>query len=163
MTDILPVCHHPRMRGKFVAPADPDIQAIVAAVVASLDPSDRALGLKPEYAKRHRGGCDPTTGFCSVATEAVWALLGGNSSGYVKMFIRHEGFPHWFLLGPQGPIDPTASQFLTSVPYTSASAVRKGTPVTRKTGTLYLGDSSILISRKAARLIELSKRRLGSV
>lgn len=134
-------------------------RAIERAVVRALDPHDPRLGLKPEYQRRHRAGCDPTTGFCSVAVEAMWALLGGNAAGYERRQIRHEGSSHWFLADVVGRryIDPTAAQFATPVPY--AKGRGRGTPITRKTGVTYRGDPALLISNKAAHLIALTDGR----
>jgi|GEM_PF-1893269 len=68
-------------------------------------------------------GAHPHTGHCYVAAEALFHQLGGKAAGYTPMFIRHEGQPHWFLRGPDGSIlDPTAGQFRTPVPYSSAVA-----------------------------------------
>lgn len=74
--------------------------------------------LKKEWRKKHEeGACDPMTGHCYVAAEALFHLLPGSKA----QFIRHEGAPHWFVLSPQGEIiDPTASQFKTPVPYDQA-------------------------------------------
>jgi hypothetical protein len=134
-------------------------QAIERAVVRALDPHDPRLGLKPEYRRRHAAGCDPATGFCSVAVEAMWAMLGGNAAGYERRQIRHEGGSHWFLADVVGGrwIDPTRSQFATPVPYEKGRGC--GLSVTRKAGVLYRGDPTLLISNKAAHLIALATGR----
>lgn len=68
--------------------------------------------------KYKKSGFHSTTGHCYVASEAAFHLLGGKAAGYKAMFIRHEGMPHWWLLGPRGEIiDLTAEQFLAPVPY----------------------------------------------
>lgn len=68
---------------------------------------------RPEY----RGHPNPLAGHCYVAAEVLYHLMGGR--GLKPMFVRHEGQPHWFLWDEwqQLPIDPTASQFDTPVPY----------------------------------------------
>jgi hypothetical protein len=133
---------------------------IMRAVVASLDPMDPGLKLKPEYRRKHESGCDPTTGFCSVATEAVWAMLGGNEAGYERRQVRHQGDSHWFVedVATGRFLDPTSTQFSSPVPY--EEGVGRGIPVTRKTGVLYRGDPNLLISRKAAHLIDKATARL---
>jgi hypothetical protein len=57
------------------------------------------------------------TGHCYVACEAIYHLLGGKEGGLRPMFIYHEGSPHWYLMRGDEVIDPTASQFRSSVPY----------------------------------------------
>lgn len=53
-------------------------------------------------------------GHCYVVSEALHYLSGGLLR---PRFVRHEGAPHWFLTDGERIIDPTASQFLTPVPY----------------------------------------------
>ena len=137
---------------------------IVSAVVASLDPSDKKLGLKREYLSKHQAGCDPTTGFCSVAVEAVWAMLGGNPAGYERTQVRMpDGGTHWFLRTSDGRvIDPTVAQFgKMPVPYCEGRG--RGIPVTLKYGVLHRGRRDLLISNKASHLIEMANRRLRGV
>lgn len=136
---------------------------VVRAVVSSLDPQDPALGLKKEYRRKHEEGCDPTTGFCSVAVEAVWAMLGGNAAGYRRVQVEAPGGgTHWFIRTDDGRIiDPTAAQF-------GGARVRyelgrgRGIPVTRKYGALYRGDKDLLISNKAAYLAAKANEKLRS-
>ena len=134
---------------------------VVRAVVASLDPQDPALGLKKEYRQRHEEGCDPTTGFCSVAVEAVWAMLGGNAAGYRRVQVEAPGGgTHWFIRTDDGRIiDPTAAQFgRARVRYELGRG--RGIPVTRKYGALYRGDEDLLISNKAAYLASKARKKL---
>lgn len=70
--------------------------------------------LTPDLLKKEfRGGRHPLSGHCYVASEALYHLLGGK-----PMFIRHEGWPHWWIRGPNGETwDLTSAQFRTPVPY----------------------------------------------
>lgn len=65
------------------------------------------------------GSTDPLAGHCYVASEAAYHLLGGPTVGWWRpATVRHEGAVHWYLVGNDGvPLDLTASQFCTPVPY----------------------------------------------
>lgn len=66
----------------------------------------------------YKGSCNPMTGHCYVASEALYHAMGGAAAGLKPMFVKHEGSPHWFLKTKDGGIiDPTADQFKTPVPY----------------------------------------------
>ncbi len=71
--------------------------------------------LKPEWRARPRRSA--SAGHCYAASEALYHILGGRDAGLTPMVITHEGGTHWFLRGPNGPVDPTADQFDTPVPY----------------------------------------------
>ncbi len=73
--------------------------------------------LRPEYRKRR--GKHRLFGHCYVATEAMYHLCGGTTSGYCPQVIRHEGGTHWYLKKAVGSriTDLTAAQFATPVPY----------------------------------------------
>lgn len=69
----------------------------------------------------YKGSCNPMTGHCYVASEALYHALGGKEAGWTPHNITHEGSPHWFLKHKDGAIiDPTADQFKTPVPYEKA-------------------------------------------
>lgn len=69
----------------------------------------------------YKGNCNPMTGHCYVASEAMYHALGGKDAGWTPHQITHEGSPHWFLRHKSGAIvDPTADQFKTPVPYDKA-------------------------------------------
>lgn len=69
----------------------------------------------------YKGACNPMTGHCYVASEALYHALGGKEAGWTPHNITHEGSPHWFLKHKDGAIiDPTADQFKTPVPYAKA-------------------------------------------
>ncbi len=95
----------------------PSLKSVTAAVVASLT-SDL---LKPRYRKiastQHK-----TFGHCYAASEALWYLLGGKSSGYQPQVLRVQGGTHWFLKHKLSGkvLDPTAKQFLEPINYAAA-------------------------------------------
>jgi hypothetical protein len=82
--------------------------------------------LTPDLLKKEfRGGSHPLSGYCYISSEAAFHIMGGESSNYKPMFIKHEGLPHWFLRSTNGKIlDITAKQFRTPVPY--EKGIRKG-------------------------------------
>ena len=88
--------------------------------------------LKKQYQKEIEGGAHPHTGFCSMASDALRRILGGQVrgfSGYQLMRVVHEGGPHYFLTTPSGEIlDATSKQFETPVPYNLAKGVGLPTP-----------------------------------
>lgn len=84
--------------------------SLITRVVQSLDDSLRR--------KPWKGNPNLLAGHCYVASEALYYLLGGKSSGLTPQVIRHEDSPHWFLKSDNGMVyDPTAGQFKTPVPY----------------------------------------------
>lgn len=90
--------------------AAPDIKHVIDAVQKSLSPDL----LKAKY----RGGSHPHAGHCSVASEAIYFLLGGKRSGLTPMQVRVGDVSHWYLKDSAGNVvDPTAGQFACPVPY----------------------------------------------
>lgn len=88
-----------------------DERMVTSAVRESLTPELRYGTAKAEK----DDGC---LGYCYVASEAVWHLLGGRSSGLVSEQVRHEGVSHWYLRRHDGSVlDLTACQFTAPVPY----------------------------------------------
>ncbi|NIT79673.1 MAG: hypothetical protein GWN58_33490 [Anaerolineae bacterium] len=74
--------------------------------------------LKQPYRRQVEAGANPLTGHCYVASEALYHLCGGAESGLTPCSVRHEGTVHWYLKTlTNDPIDPTAAQFKTPVPY----------------------------------------------
>jgi hypothetical protein len=62
---------------------------------------------------RDRPG-NPMFGFCRVATEALYHLLGGKEAGYMPRTADDHicGCTHWWLRNPAGEIiDPTVEQY----------------------------------------------------
>ncbi len=107
----------PAPQGAPMAKSEQLAKAATDKVAKLVDQVRGALGddmLKPEY--RGAKGC--MKGHCYVASEALYHLLGGKSSGWVPHSISHEGGPHWYLKHMGGRIvDPTSDQFNTPVPY----------------------------------------------
>ena len=118
------------------------------AVLASLSPD--LLKLR-QYRDLHAaGGCDPTTGYCTVAAQAMYVLLGGHAAGYRMMQLRHEGGSHWYVAGPRDEvIDVTATQFKTQPDY--AQGVSKW-PAVPKPGHALMNNTITLVARARARL-----------
>ena len=96
-----------------------DIATIVALVVNQLTPDF----LTPEWAALRRPGDHPLTGYCYVASEAIYHLAGGRSSGlYVYRCPLPTGGSHWWLADTAGTIiDATAEQFAARPPYESGT------------------------------------------
>jgi hypothetical protein len=88
--------------------------------------------LKKQYQKQINQGAHPHTGFCSMASDALRRILGGQVrgfGGYQLMRVVHEGGPHYFLATPSGEIlDATSLQFDTAAPYDQAKGVGLPTP-----------------------------------
>lgn len=81
----------------------------VALVQACLDP----ILLHPNYQKNWSPE-NPTYGFCSVASEALYFLLGGSLAGWKAVVGRDESGTHWWLESETGRrLDPTADQYLS--------------------------------------------------
>ena len=76
--------------------------------------------LKKQYQKAIETGAHPHTGFCSMASDALRRILGGQVrgfSGYQLMRVVHEGGPHYYLSTPSGDVlDSTSAQFTTLLP-----------------------------------------------
>ena len=122
----------------------------VRAIRANLTP-DLLAGEYRACATQH-----PMAGHCSVATEALYFMLGGKAAGYTPMNVRHEvkgikgGVSHWYLRTPEGAyLDPTADQFDTPVDY--AAGRGRGFPTPKQ------GHAEPPPSRRAQTLL----RRLG--
>lgn len=56
---------------------------------------------------------NPTSGFCSVASEAAWFVLGGSEKGWNAYTARdHNNVVHWWLQHTSGLVfDPTEEQY----------------------------------------------------
>lgn len=56
---------------------------------------------------------NPTLGFCSMASEAAWFVLGGSKAGWSARVQREDdGTTHWWLEHADGTrFDPTADQY----------------------------------------------------
>ncbi len=83
---------------------------IARAVRDSLSPDLRKASSRADEDRECKG-------YSYTASEAIWHLLGGASSGYRPHRIVHEGQPHWYLMNDGDVIDVTACQFRSRVPY----------------------------------------------
>ena len=53
-----------------------------------------------------------SVGFCYIATEALFHLVGGTSSDFRPMYLRDGAETHWWLQDSNGSIlDPTHDQY----------------------------------------------------
>lgn len=88
-----------------------DITRLIRKIRKNLTPDLLDRKYKPQF---HR-----MSGHCYVASEVLWHLLGGVSSGWKPMQVRHEETSHWYLQNKEtGEIlDVTADQFVYPVPY----------------------------------------------
>lgn len=69
--------------------------------------------LSPDLLKPQFRGSHPQCGHCYVATEALFYLLGGASSGWKSFRARdEEGVTHWWLQRDDEILDPTSGQYL---------------------------------------------------
>ncbi|MCA9718079.1 MAG: hypothetical protein KC468_25635, partial [Myxococcales bacterium] len=88
---------------------------IARAVRDSLTPDLRHKGTRASED-------DGDTGFCYVASEAIWHMLGGAESAYQPHRIVHERRSHWYLMNPSGSvIDVTVGQFRRCPPHESGA------------------------------------------
>lgn len=95
-----------------------------------LGPSLTPDKLQPGYRKAWTPS-NPLLGFCSLASEAAWFILGGAPSGWVAQVGRDDqGGTHWWLDHPtHGRLDLTASQYtLQSRPLPYQSGQSGGRP-----------------------------------
>ena len=60
----------------------------------------------------------PSSGYCYIAAEALFHLLGGKESGCKSFYIKHEGQSHWYITYHGKIIDITAAQFKNKPNYT---------------------------------------------
>ncbi len=72
--------------------------------------------LKPEWRIKNEQSNQKSTGFCYIAAEALFHMMGGLDSGFRPMCASYEGGTHWWLEKDGIILDPTASQFLPALP-----------------------------------------------
>jgi len=110
----------------------PDEIRAVRRVQAIIEAPGMRTHLKAGYRSAIAGGAHPHTGFCSMASDALRRILGGEVrgfSGYRLCRVVHEGGPHYYLESPSGRvIDPTSSQFGTAPDYSGRRGVGLPTP-----------------------------------
>jgi hypothetical protein len=103
--------------------------------------------------RRYRGDPNPLRGHCSVASEAVYFLLGGKKAGWTPTTIKVGDEVHWYLKNRQGKvIDPTAGQFACELDYGPGRG--RGFPTPRQ------GAAQPPPSKRAAKVISCARRRL---
>jgi 5-methylcytosine-specific restriction endonuclease McrA len=92
-----------------------DLGLLTRLIISQLSPDL----LSPEWAAARRAGDHPLTGYCYVASEALYHLAGGATSGLsVYRCPLPSGGSHWWLANSSGKIlDPTAEQFNKPPPY----------------------------------------------
>jgi hypothetical protein len=105
----------PTLRPDEKTSSVPEMVELTRVIVSQLTPDL----LSPEWAGLLHPGAHPLTGYCYVASEALYHLAGGSSSGIsVYRCSLSGGGSHWWLTDPKGRIiDPTAEQFRTPPPY----------------------------------------------
>jgi hypothetical protein len=123
-----------------------DLTLLTQLIVARLTPDL----LSAEWAASRREGDHPLTGYCYVASEALYHLAGGVNSGLsVYRCPLPAGGSHWWLADSNGRIlDPTAEQFSSSPPYSQG------------TRTFFLSRKP---SGRAAKLIAKVRAELGEM
>lgn len=86
----------------------PDLALLEATILKHLTPDLCAPAYRVLWSDEN-----PTLGFCSVASEAAWFLLGGKPSGWMSYVGRDDtGCTHWWLQKKTGEIfDPTRHQY----------------------------------------------------
>ena len=100
-----------RLRGPIIAFSRTEVRRLAPLVRAALTPDVRQAATEAKI----DDGC---TGYCYVASEALWHLLGGPGSPYRPHHVEHEGRSHWYLATDDGEVvDLTACQFTRPAPY----------------------------------------------
>jgi len=73
--------------------------------------------------KHYKPGRHEHFGYCNVASQAFYWLMGAREAGYKAMRVKHEGGTHWWIQSPKGKVwDLTKEQFTTPVPYAQGRA-----------------------------------------
>jgi len=108
-----------------------EIEAVRTIHLIIEDPEMRTY-LKKQYQQAISQGAHPHTGFCSMASDALRRILGGQVKGfggYKLKRVLHEGGPHYYIQTPQGAIlDPTKAQFKTTPLYSKGRGQGLPTP-----------------------------------
>lgn len=84
--------------------------------------------LLPQFRKEW-SPTNPTAGFCSVASEAAWFVLGGSSQGWSAYTARDQNNTvHWWLQHTSGLVfDPTSEQYTSQnipLPYQTSAPIK---------------------------------------
>ncbi len=93
-----------------------DVTALIAAFERAFRTPDALKLLKPVWRERNqRPGTPPSRGFCYIASEAAYHLMGGASNGWRPMRAAWqedgEDVDHWWLVQGKTVLDVSASQF----------------------------------------------------
>ena len=75
--------------------------------------------LTPYWRAKNEQSEIASTGFCYIATEALFHLIGGVDSKYKPCYFKENGESHWWLINEKNRIlDPTFDQYgLETPPY----------------------------------------------
>lgn len=100
----------------------PDPETVAAAIRRHLTPDLLHKDWRPG-GKFYKPGKHPHFGYCNVASQALYWILGAKEAGYKPVRVQHEGATHWWVRASDGQIwDLTAEQFETPVPYEDGRA-----------------------------------------
>jgi hypothetical protein len=73
--------------------------------------------LTPYWREKNNESPIHSTGFCYIATEALFYMIGGIDSGYMPFFVKEDNETHWWLANFENKkLDPTADQYKPDVP-----------------------------------------------
>lgn len=72
--------------------------------------------LRPDWRQANEKSGIVSTGFCYVATEALFYLLGGAGSGWKPMCVSTKNGTHWWLERNGEILDATFDQFINALP-----------------------------------------------
>ena len=68
--------------------------------------------LTPYWRAKNEQSEIASTGFCYIATEALFHLIGGVDSKYKPCYFKENGESHWWLINEKNRIlDPTFDQY----------------------------------------------------
>lgn len=137
---------------------------LAALVTANLTPDLRT----PEWLALRSEGTHPLTGYCYVASEAMYPLMGGAEAGW-RVF-RCElpgGGSHWWLTGRVDPLGTKPGKGLEAPPLQNASKPLRSTVLQAALSPFRLlqealGTSTAVRSFSQSRLTSWFRRRTAS-
>ncbi len=93
-----------------------DVTALIAAFERAYRTPEALKLLKPIWRERNqRPGTPPSRGFCYIASEAAFHMMGGTDAGWRPMRAGWdedgEAVDHWWLLRKNEVLDVSATQF----------------------------------------------------
>jgi hypothetical protein len=91
----------------------------ISAVVRIRSAFVKARGLlTPYWRAQNESSSTPSTGFCYIATEALFHMIGGLKSGFKPVYLKDGDETHWWLINDAGVIlDATFDQYDETPPY----------------------------------------------